>query len=344
MKLIFIIDNITKAAGTEKATILLANSLIKKNYVVEIISIKSSQGELSFFPLSSQVLVHHLDGKANKLVNLFRINRLLKSRKPNVILGTGHNISFFLPFIRNKKSKIIAVEHIDADTIPQFSRKLIEFSYPKFDAIVVLSEIAKNKMQQISDRVTVISNQITLSDDKSHLIEEKIILVGRFSPEKAYERLVPIASLLKNKYPSWTINIYGEGDVDYKSRICLLFEKENLNNIKVHKATKDIKSKFLESTIFMITSKNEAFPMVILEAKSFGLPIIGFSNEGVNALVNDKEDGFIVEDEIQAFEKLSLLIKDKGLREVFAENGYQNINQFSEEVVSQHWDKLLNSL
>jgi len=113
MKLLFVIHDITRGAGTEKATITLVNSLIKEGYEVEIISIASNVETPLFFQLSEQAIVHHNAGGTGKLRDIWTIKNILKDRRPYIIFGTGHNISFFLPFIKNSGSKVVALEHID---------------------------------------------------------------------------------------------------------------------------------------------------------------------------------------------------------------------------------------
>jgi glycosyltransferase involved in cell wall biosynthesis len=141
MKIIFIIHNITRSGGTEKATLQLSNSFVKRGFDVEIISIASKEGVNIFFEISPKIKVYHINGTGNKIVNFVKIRKLVNRSNPNIICGTGHNISFFLPFIKNKGSKIIAIEHIDFYSIPSLSQLMMKFSYAKLNGIVVLSII-----------------------------------------------------------------------------------------------------------------------------------------------------------------------------------------------------------
>lgn len=344
MKIIFIINDITRPAGTEKATVLLANSFVKKGFEVEIISIASHQNSSPFFQLSSAVKIHHVTGTQNRILNFLKIRKILHTHNPDIICGTGHNISFFLPFIKNSKSKTIALEHIESDAIPAVSKFLMKLVYPKLDAVVVLSEAAKIKLNKITNRITVIPNQIITGENYSQLVQEKIILVGRISEEKAYERLLPISKMLQNKFPLWKIDIYGKGDDQYQDVLKKLFKENDVKNITIHDPIKNIDEKFLESSVFMITSKREAFGMVILEAKSFGLPVIGFCSEGANNLIIDGKDGYIVANEEEAICKLELLISDINLRRELGNNGIKNVKEFGEEKVISEWLELVNAI
>jgi len=344
MKLLFVIHDITRGAGTEKATITLVNSLIKEGYEVEIISIASNVETPLFFQLSEQAIVHHNAGGTGKLRDIWTIKNILKDRRPYIIFGTGHNISFFLPFIKNSGSKVVALEHIDFVSIPKTSKKLIQFSYSKLNGIVVLSDNAKRKVFHLNKKVEVIPNQIVSSENQSDLSKELILLVGRISEEKAYERLVPIAEFLQKRYPTWKIEIYGSSEDEYKNSLLDLYQKNKLSNITICPPNKNIESKYVESSIFMITSKFEAFPLVILEAKSHGVPVVGFKNEGTESLINDGEDGYVVENSSDSISKIESLILDLQLRRHMGEKGRQNIQQYKEDHIVDKRVNFMNQL
>lgn len=344
MKIVFIINNITRGAGTEKATIQLSNSLVTRGFDTEIISIESEKGSVSFFQISPKTFVHHLKGTNSKILDFLKVRKILKQILPDIICGTGHNISFFLPFIKNSGSKTIALEHIDFESIPKWSKILMKFSYPKLSAITVLSETAKAKVLKLSDKIAVIPNHIIVGHKQSTLAESRIIMVGRISKEKAYERIISVAKGLQKKDPSWKIDIYGEGEGDNIRYLEVLFMKNSLRNIIIHPPVTNIQEEYLSSSIFLISSKFEAFPLVILEAKSFGLPVIGFRNEGTQSLIKDDEDGFIVDTEAQALNKLELLIANPLLRSQMAKKGLDNVKEFEEEKIITKWMTLFNEL
>lgn len=344
MKIVFIIHNITRAAGTEKATIQLSNSLIRRGFNTEIISIESKKNSVPFFKISPNTIVHHINGSNSKILNFLKVRTVLKHIKPDIICGTGHNISFFLPFIKNSGSKTIALEHIDFESIPKWSKMLMKFSYPKLSAVTVLSETARQKVLKLSHKIAVIPNHITVGHKQSTLGESRIIMVGRISKEKAYERILSVAEGLQQKDPNWKIDIYGGGDNDNIRHLEALFMKNNLRNIIIHSPVTNIQEKYLNSSIFMISSKFEAFPLVVLEAKSFGLPVIGFRNEGTESLIKDNEDGFIVDTEAEALNKLELLITDPLLRSTMAKKGLNNVKEFEEEKIVTKWMSLFNEL
>lgn len=344
MKIVFIIQNISRAAGTENATIKLVNSLVSKGFETEIISLYSLANSEPFFQLADKTIIHHIGNEKNKLFSLLKIKNILRKNNADVICGTGHNISFFLPIIKNSGSKTIALEHIDFESIPKLSRILMKFAYSRLSAVVVLSDTARMKMLPLLNKITVIPNQIRINNEKSSLTAERIIMVGRISKEKGYERTVTVARKLQEKFPNWRIDIYGGCDDDYQTLLEELFSKNNLQNVRFHAPIKNIGKEYLQSSIFLITSNFEAFGLVILEAKSYGLPVVGFRNEGTQTLIKDKIDGFIVDTEYEAFSKIELLINDTQLRKNFVQKGLQNLKEFEEDKILSKWINLIDKI
>lgn len=355
MKVVLIVGNITKSGGTEKAIANITH-LLKEYFDITIYSLSSEDNVPVFFTIDKNIPIRNFNlsdipvdaiGKLKWFSKYVRtIKPRIKDDNPDFIIGFGHNISSFLPLIRvNKSIKIFAAEHIDYDTIPKVSKVLVNSFYKKLDGIIALSSHAKQKLNHLNSNIQVIPNSIAIK--KNYEEENKanrIIMVGRLSPEKAYERIVPIAHFLKDKYSDWQIDIFGDGPE--KEKLTSLFDKEKLNNITLHGAVKDINVEFDKSKIFIMTSYTEAMPMVILEAKSHGLPVIAYENEGTQLLINNKNDGFLIKnDNVNEFiEKLSLMLENQNdLRGFFGENAIENIAEYSEKEVVKKWLNLLQN-
>ena len=87
--------------------------------------------------------------------------------------------------------------------------------------------------------------------------------------------------------------------------------------------------------------------MVLLEAMSYGLPIISFDCKcGPKDLITDGKDGILVkEGDVQAFAaSIVSLIKDRERRKVLSENARLKINNFTEERIMEKWTRLFNEI
>jgi len=357
MKILIIIPNISHSGGTERAAVNLANMLEKSFYNVIILSLNSNVKDKSYYALTDSIKVVHTGispipvGIIDKLnwypKSISTLKKEIKEINPDLIFGEGHNINCMLPFIRqNKKIPVIGCEHIVFMSIPLFSRALMKLVYRHLNGLVVLSANAKVAISGLNKNINVIPNTLPfLPEDSSSLDAKRLLLVGRLSIEKGYERLVPIAKVLKIKYPLWRIEIFGEGE--QKAHLLELYKREKVEDyITINSPVKDIKNEYLKSSIYIMTSHSEAMPMVLLEAKSCGLPVIGYRCEGTAELIHNSVDGFLIDDNDSAsfIDKISILIEDVTLRNEMGSNAKTSAFKYAPDNIINSWTLLIEEL
>ncbi|MBK8142709.1 MAG: glycosyltransferase [Chitinophagaceae bacterium] len=92
-----------------------------------------------------------------------------------------------------------------------------------------------------------------------------------------------------------------------------------------------------------MTSRNECFPMTLLEAQSAGLPCISFDcDSGPRHIIKNEENGILVEKEntLQLAAAVSSLIMDEAKRKKMGELAFNNIQEFSPGKIYQLWKEL----
>lgn len=111
----------------------------------------------------------------------------------------------------------------------------------------------------------------------------KILYVGTFLKRKNVEKLIETVLLLKKRFPKIELHIVGEGGT-HENQIKQL-SNQNFDTIKFLGAIKDKKDllqEYRSNHIFAMTSVNETFGLVYLEALSQGLPILHSNNDGID--------------------------------------------------------------
>lgn len=188
----------------------------------------------------------------------------------------------------------------------------------------------------------------------------KLIAVGRMDAvnnHKGFPRLIDAYSKIAHKFPSWQLEIIGQ-DQGQKKLLESQIESLKMKDYIVLKPfTTNIEQLYLEADIFVMSSHVESMPMVLIEAASYGLPIVAYdigtirdcftlSPEIKNGLAYHK-NGILVEDgNEKAFCKaLCVLMESEENRIIMGQNGIKFAKDtFSKERVLKQWLELFKSL
>ena len=381
MRLLFNIDGLYNSGGMERVLTEKVN-FFKREYGYDIIIITTEgKGKSSFFSLEKEVKVielginySNIQTKKNifmrkistffkKRKHLFKVKKIVKQYKPDIIISLGDNSSIIGELKNNNIAKVLEI-HFEKSKYLNITNnkngvlgKLI-YKYKKlktikmirnYDEFIVLTKDDKKewlkdiKIQNIRE----IPNPLPFVSDKISKQENKVIIsVGRLEEVKDYYTLIKVWEKLFRKYPDWKLEIYGEGSLRGK-----LQEKINTLGMEtslILKGTeKNIKDKYLESSIYIMTSKHEGFGMVLMEAMICGLPVIAFDSScGPKEIITEEEDGFLIRnrDLDEMANKLEMLILDKEKRKKMGKKAHDNIKRYSKSKVMLQWKRLFEKI
>ena len=151
------------------------------------------------------------------------------------------------------------------------------YQFRKLDQVIVLCKNDAQLFHQYDSQFTpmVIYNPLTLRPGNPSTGNTKHFLaVGRFTPlHKGIDLLISAFHLFVKNNTEWELDIVGEGPEGdcYQS----LIDKYHLENrIHIHHFTNDIQSYYSKAQIFVLSSRWEGMPLVLVEAMSHGLPVV----------------------------------------------------------------------
>lgn len=186
-----------------------------------------------------------------------------------------------------------------------------------------------------------IPNAVALKNEKKSKINNKnIISVGRLSPEKGFLDLIDVMKIVKEIDSSIHLTICGDGQLR-KSINEKIKEYKLENNIELtgFLNTNELKTKYLDSSLFILCSYTEAFGLVLLEAMHFGLPCIAFdSASGARELLSN-DVGVLIKNRDKkgmADTIVKLLNSQEGLKE-YQKECINKINNYSLENIKKEW-------
>lgn len=214
------------------------------------------------------------------------------------------------------------------------------------DCIVSLTNEDKQGFGAYSDKVITINNPVTI-DNKGFIsnLQSKIISITcRFSiMHKGLDYLVQISK----KIPAnWKIAVAGTGSRDEIRDFKKLIKEANVESKFILRGAlegKELIDHYMNSSIYVMTSRWEGFGLVLTEAMSFGLPVISFENSGSKEILQDGKVGILIEqgDIVEFSNKLNLLIDNFCLREELSKKSLTRVKSFKREVIIGQWRGIL---
>ena len=171
----------------------------------------------------------------------------------------------------------------------------------------------------------------------------KIISVGRLSYQKNFNRLLDIANNVLRIHSGWTWDIFGEGEEreSLEKRIVELGLQEK---VFLRGQVEDLYTHYNEYAFYVMTSRYEGFPMVLLEAASNGLPMLSFDiDTGPNEIIEDGINGFLINpaSDYDMESAINKLIEDDDLRRYMSHKSLITAEKFSIESILEQWISLL---
>lgn len=376
MKNIVILSLHLGTGGIENAISSLSNILCEK-YNVKIISTYKLQEKPAFY-LDKRVKIEYLINdkpnkdeliKAIRKLSIFKIIKeaiksikllilkkycminAIKKINADIVISTRDIHNKWLGKYGDKEIIKIAQEHNHHNNKKKYINKIIK-SLKNIDYFMPtsneLAEFYKQKLKAEKTKVEFIRNSISYYPNQTSNLESKnIISVGRLSPEKGYLDLIEVYIKVAKKYPDWKLKIIGDG-----------IQKEELENkIKNNNMEKLIelpgfKNKIelekieLDASIYVMTSFTESFGLVLVEAESYGLPIVVFdSAQGAHEIVQDGKNGYFIKNrnKDEMANKIIELIESKELRKKMGEEGRKLSTQYKKEEVAKIWYNFIDS-
>lgn len=380
MKIVYCIPQLFRPGGIERIVSIKANYLADVKGCDVTIVVADQKGEKLFYGLSDKVKIVDLgldyDGTLNmpimkRIILRHRLHKLHKRKLehflleqcPDVTISTFTHEASFLSSIKDGSKKVLEFHFChghkrkmtDAFNFSFLKRMSYYFKcwqeeniiIPKYDQFVVLTKEDELYWKPQIPTVRYISNILPFEcEGKAELDRKNVIAVGRLDAQKRFDRLISIWARIADRYPDWHLNIYGQGmdEARLQSQIDSCGCKDC---ITIHKPNQNIKQRYLESSIFCMTSAYEGLPMTLLEATGLGLPAICYDFTcGPKDVIEDGVNGYLVkeEDEDTFVKRLSELMDNVELRKSMGYKAFELSDRYSRDKIMRQWISLFEDL
>ena len=378
-RILFLIDSLKIGGGIERVISSLTNSLSEK-YNIFLLTFNDFK-QLYPFKGKYYSLKENL-GFYQNILNIFkiytairpiRIFKVIKSISPDIIISNMYYTDIFIiltKFLFRIKIPLIIAIHTNLKM--KFEKKkryfnfLIRILYSSklVNKIIIVSKaiqsilekdykIKRNKLKTIYNGIEIEKIR-ELKNDKILEYKEifnddniiKFITVGRLIELKGHKYLIEAFSKVKNEIVNSKLFIIGDGPL--RNELKMLIKKKALQNDIILLGLKRNIFKYLaKSDIFVLSSKYEGLPTVLLEALACGLPIISTNcNTGPKEILENGRYGFLVNvmDSEDLADKMIFLAKNDDRMKKYSKLSLIRSEFFAIEKFINEWINIIEKI
>ena len=376
MKLIYCIHSVYNPGGMERVLLNKVSYLVQK-FGWEILIVTTDQhNRPPFYPFPNQVRMVDLGinySEDNTLGTIAKVRGYLRRRKrhkkaltellirerADIVVSLYPSESSFLPAIKDGSKKVLELHFCKffrlqygrtglMGLLDRYRTRLDERIVRRFDRFVVLTQEDKGYWGNLPNLEVIPNAALFIAPRLSTQTEKRVIAVGRLDYQKGFDRLIRAWDIVQQN-PScqaWRLDIFGQGE--WQEMLEEMIRERGLaSSTRINDPSKRIGEEYASSSLLVMSSHYEGFPMVMIEAMACGLPVVAFDFKcGPRDIIEEGKNGCIVsEGDIPALARaITRLIEQDALRKAMAEEARKVTERYAEERIMQQWTELFNSL
>lgn len=280
--------------------------------------------------------------------------------RPDVTVSITRREINFINQIQDGSKKIAEI-HFARTFYRQFNKKYL----PKFvnqcisrvwmngliknlkqlDRFVVLTHEDSLNWPELNNLVIIPNFVSSIPVRKSEGTAKRVVAAGRYSYQKGFDMLIEAWAIVHQNHPDWCLDIYGAGDNQAYQK--LADDKGLSDTLHCNPAVSNIFDVYADSSIYVLSSRYEGLPLVIIEAMGAGLPVVSFTCPcGPRDFIVDGVNGLLVENGNvqQLANRICYMIAHEDERRKMGEKAVDAISGYKKDAIMQKWIDLFDSL
>lgn len=357
-------QNIASSGGVQFVLSKICSEFSKEGIEVTIIS--SFKGDSPCpFPLHDAIKYHYLQNTYRHnsdssmpsklwfwIFIFFKIKNNLKEPGIDYHVSVSPALSIIIIiYSLIFKIKVIIWENVKFDVYNKFINQFRLYLFKYAHCVIVVSKPDFLFFKNNGVNTELIYNPNSLKSIGNFQLSRNsnppgnLIAAGRLTYQKGFDMLIDIAYILKEKYSAdFKITIVGDGPL--KNYLISKVKSLKLDSFVFFQAfTIDIQKTYKANSIFLLPSRFEGLPIVLLDTQAYGLPCIAFDcPTGPAEVIENNINGFLINcfDLEEFASKLNMLILDENLLNSFSANSISKSKAFDIENISKKWINFLN--
>ena len=362
MRIAFILP-LRGPGGAERVASLLCNWWVEQRHAVELVTFEAEGSEGSY-ALDERVTLRQIDAFSasggelmrirTNLRRLGRIRNALKAFNPDIVVAftTEANIVALLAALRLGVPVVVSERNQpERPGLGRLTPLIRRQTYPLASAIVVQTDaIAAWAKAHFRVPVHVLPNPVRLTSwwmpVEGHAEAAEIVAAGRLVRQKGFDILIESFAQIAAAHPGWTLAIYGKGPerASLEAQIRALGLDGRVYMLGV---TSDMPGALAKAGLFVLPSRYEGYPNVLIEALAAGRPVIAADCPGATAeILAGGKYGLLVppEDKWALTAALARIISEPDLRSRLAARAREAVSELDVDIVGRRWLVLFESL
>ncbi|MFN7098960.1 MAG: glycosyltransferase family 4 protein [Flavobacterium sp.] len=360
MKILYVVPSINNDGGVARVLALKANYLIR-NWQYDVHIVTQNQGHTPlFYEFDVAIAMHDIALKKNAVGFVFdyitKLKKIITTVQPDVVLVCDNGLkAFLLPFFLGVKMPLILEIHSSKFIEERPARHFLDqgfrwlkyryknFCANHFSQIVYLSENSKKEWNNAKG--VILHNPVWIENVKVVNEKQKIVLaIARNCYEKGLDRLLPIWSSVTQEHPDWKLHIIGDQVPQLQAQVNLL---DISDSVCLQQSVTAIDVVYATAAVFVLSSRFDCYPMVLIEAMASGLPCVAYDCPcGPAAIIEPGVTGFLIPNGNQELfvSHLKQLLADENLRIDMGKKGKEKVADQSIEVIMEQWHAFLRAI
>ncbi|WP_165985265.1 glycosyltransferase family 4 protein [Streptomyces sp. YIM 98790] len=278
-----------------------------------------------------------------------RVTGYLRGLRDGILVTTRPGLNLLSARFATGGVVRVAQEHRNLAGHPGDTRAAIIRHYPACDAVVVLTgqDLADYRAMLPRARVEHIPNavhslRLTPADGSARVV----VAAGRLRRQKGFDLLIPAFARAAARHPDWELRIFGAGEDEPVLR-ALTARHGMAGRIRLPGTSHRLDEELSRASVYVLSSRYEGLPMVLLEAMAHALPVVSFDcPTGPAEVLTHGLDGLLAEPENPAAlgDALAALMADEDLRADMGDAALTTARAYSPQAVAGRWTALFEDL
>lgn len=298
-------------------------------------------------PQPTSLLKKVLSNHPAKIISVFHSDPMTNGRLMDIDTNLSRTNNSIMQIVLKMKRRLYQM-------ITSYSMRR---SYKISDLFVVLAESYKQHFMDFTGiqkpcRLIALPNPVTIDVNRTLFSstekQKRILYVGRLELfNKRPDRVLQIWNEVAPNAKDWFLDIVGDGSD--KCELERMTSDMQLEHVKFYGYQNPV-FYYEQSSILLLTSDFEGFPLVLVEGMSYGLvPVVYGSFSAVYDIIDDGVNGFIVPssdgtfDKVRIAEKVLSLISNGSLLRSMSKAAIEKSKDYSIDIIYRQWMKIMQN-